>query len=71
MGGESPSGGGGSSGPVGVTFETRFLHKPEKTNREEAAEVDALAQPMAGSKSTDLFSVGPRTSYKSTESESE
>lgn len=71
MGGESPSGG-GSSGPVGVTYSGNRISKKniKGKQRRGGREVDALAQPMAGSKSADPFSVGSKTSYKSTESES-
>ena len=72
MGGESPSGGGGSSGPVGVTFRGNKISPQTRKDKQRRGgrEVDALAQPMAGSKSADPFSVGSKTSYKSTESES-
>ena len=72
MGGESPSGGGGSRGPVGVTYSGNKISKQTRKDRQRRGgrEVDALAQPMAGSKSADPFSVGSKTSYKSTDSES-
>tara|TARA_B100000963_G_scaffold262400_1_gene230544 strand:+ start:6984 stop:7544 length:561 start_codon:yes stop_codon:yes gene_type:complete len=72
MGGESPSGGGGSSGPVGVTFRGNKISKQTRKDKQRRGgrEVDALSQPMAGSKSADPFSVSSQTSNKSTESSS-
>ena len=72
MGGESPSGGGGSSGPVGVTYSGNKISKKTRKGRQAQGgrEVDVLSQPMAGSGSSNPFSVGPSTNYTSSERES-
>ena len=72
MGGESPSGGGGSRGPVGVTYSGNKISKKTRKGRQAQGgrEVDALSQPMAGSGSSNPFSVGPSTNYTSSERES-
>lgn len=64
--------GGGDSGPVGVTFSNNTISPSTRKDKQRRGgrEVDALSQPMAGSKSADPYSVGAKTSYKSTESES-
>lgn len=70
--GASDSGGGGGGGPVGATFSNNTISPSTRKDKQRRGgrEVDALAQPMAGSKSADPFSVGSKTSYKSTERES-
>lgn len=78
--GSSDSGGGGSAPnlvterkrPVGVTFSNNTISPSTRKDKQRRGgrPVDALAQPMAGSKSADPYSVGAKTSYKSTESES-